>query len=237
MIGRAVSPRSILTLGASSVALSIAYHSGPVYAEEVSPAPVRQKLSIYPKPDPEIQLAPTESKLADKVGEVRENAQIAWSKTRSEAQSVLEKWIGVEQVVERKLKELAPEDEPLLPGLMYVGVATLTGSVIGRHRGLVTRLALPPALLALSLAYCLPKTAHNISGFLGSLEARYLPNVATRHAELNQVVHDTVKTASKTYSETKDTVSAKIQDTRRDVENKTGLKLGTTLEGERKDKD
>lgn len=33
-----------------------------------------------------------------------------------------------------KVKEIIPADEPTTPGILYVGVATLTGSVLGRNR-------------------------------------------------------------------------------------------------------
>ncbi len=33
-----------------------------------------------------------------------------------------------------KVKELVPKDEPITPGILYVGVATLAGSVFGRYR-------------------------------------------------------------------------------------------------------
>jgi len=33
-----------------------------------------------------------------------------------------------------QIKDIIPKDEPMTPGLLYVGVATLTGSVIGRNR-------------------------------------------------------------------------------------------------------
>ena len=32
------------------------------------------------------------------------------------------------------MKAIVAKDEPMTPGLLYVGVATLTGSVLGRRR-------------------------------------------------------------------------------------------------------
>ena len=72
------------------------------------------------------------------------------------------------------MKSLVAPDEPLTPGILYVGVATLTGSVLARNR-IFWRLTLPPALFILSLNHFLPKTSHNVSSYLGSLEDAHFP--------------------------------------------------------------
>ena len=43
------------------------------------------------------------------------------------------------------------------------------------------RFALPPTLLLLSFDHFLPKTYHNLSSYLGSLEDKYIPVVAEKH--------------------------------------------------------
>ena len=43
------------------------------------------------------------------------------------------------------------------------------------------RFALPPTLLLLSFDHFLPKTYHNLSSYLGSLEDKHLPAVAEKH--------------------------------------------------------
>ena len=84
-----------------------------------------------------------------------------------------------------RLKSLVAPEEPLTPGLLYVGVAALTGSVPARNRGILARITLPPALLLLSFNHFLPKTAHNVSAYLGALEDAYVPVLADKHAVAN----------------------------------------------------
>lgn len=83
----------------------------------------------------------TDSELARHVGVAREYATSTYLDAQSKVHQAVEKWIGVEHAVERQVKEIIPEDEPMTPGLLYVGVATLTGSVIGRRRTSIQKFA------------------------------------------------------------------------------------------------
>lgn len=70
----------------------------------------------------------------------------------------------------------------MTPGLLYTGVATLTGSILTRNSSRVlSRVLLPPALLVLSLNHFLPKTSHNISNYLGELEDKFAPTFSQKH--------------------------------------------------------
>jgi MICOS complex subunit MIC26 len=80
-----------------------------------------------------------------------------------------------------RVKSIIVPEEPLTPGLLYVGVSALTGSILARNRSILIRFALPPTLLLLSFDHFLPKTYHNLSSYLGTLEDKYLPAVAEKH--------------------------------------------------------
>ena len=80
-----------------------------------------------------------------------------------------------------RVKSILVPEEPLTPGLLYVGVSALTGSILARNRSMFMRFTLPPVLLLLSFDHFLPKTYHNLSSYLGSLEDEYLPAVAEKH--------------------------------------------------------
>ncbi|KAF9528766.1 apolipo protein O-domain-containing protein [Crepidotus variabilis] len=139
------------------------------------------KLSIYPSATPDILLVDSPSELENQIGVARRQAQSVYSDAHAEVQSWVAKWIGVEHAVEYRVKSIIAKDEPLTPGALYVGVATLTGSIIARNRFLPTRLLLPPIFLIASAQHFLPKTSHNLSAYLGSLEDRYFPSVAQTH--------------------------------------------------------
>ncbi|KAG8899336.1 hypothetical protein FRC00_001579 [Tulasnella sp. 408] len=217
--------RSLFAFGAASAA-AVAV-AGPVYADELKQKKpvVKEKLSIYPKPDAEILLVETNSPLATHIGIAREHVTAAYYEGQATVQSAVDKWIGVEHAVEKQVKELIPKDEPMTPGLLYVGVATLTASVIGRRRSLPVRLVLPPVFFAASLAYFLPKTSHNVSSYLSSLEETYFPGFAAQHTELNKNVSETVSSTLKSYAKAKHAASDGIRQARQQLEQHTGLKV------------
>ena len=76
------------------------------------------------------------------------------------------------------MKSFKAPDEQLTPGVLYVGVATLSGSILARSRGLPSRIFLPPALFLLSLNHFLPKTTRNIGEYASDLEHTYAPRAA-----------------------------------------------------------
>ena len=81
-----------------------------------------------------------------------------------------------------RVKSLIAPEEPLTPALLYVGVASLTGSILARNRSIFSRVLLPPALFYLSSKYFLPKTTQNVSAYAGSLEEKHFPTLAQQHA-------------------------------------------------------
>ncbi|KAF8909183.1 apolipo protein O-domain-containing protein [Mucidula mucida] len=141
----------------------------------------QEKLPIYPIQSPEILLQETPSALEKQIGQVRKTVSQTYGDAHAQVQGVVSKWIGVEHSVENRVKSLISPTEPVTPGILYVGIATLSGSVFARNRIILTRLALPPTLLILSMNQFLPQTTHNIRAYLSDLEDTYLPTFAQKH--------------------------------------------------------
>jgi organizing structure protein 2 len=117
----------------------------------------------------------------------------------------------------------------MTPGLLYVGIATLTGSILARNRVILTRLFLPPLFLVASANHFLPQTTGNLSDYLGSLEDTYFPALALKHevAKAHSLmtwerVKDATKSGRDQVNHGADVVVEKIQEA-------TGLKLKETL--------
>ncbi|KAI8974850.1 apolipo protein O-domain-containing protein [Trametes punicea] len=188
----------------------------------------RDKLPIYPTPDPEIVLVETPSELEKKIGVARRAVIATYQDARDRVQSVVSRWIGVEQAVENRVKSLIAPDEPLTPGILYVGVATLTGSVLARNR-LFWRLTLPPALFVFSLNHFLPKTTHNVSSYLGELEERHFPALAEKHEIAKQHSAMTWERLKESTRSGREAFSDGVVSLVGKVEEATGLKLRETL--------
>jgi len=137
------------------------------------------KLSIYEEPEPEQKFQPEPpTELENQIRIAREAVQSTYNDTNTILQGWVSMWIGVEHAVEKRVKSLKAPEESITPGILYVGVATLTGSILARSRGLPIRLILPPALFLGSLNQFLPHTAANIGAHISRLEHQYVPRAA-----------------------------------------------------------
>lgn len=154
----------------------------------------------------------------------------------------MDRWIGVENAVESelcmfvfssnthppedKVSSLIPDDEPITPGILYVGVSTLAGSIFTRYRSLPLRILTPPILFTLSLNYFLPKTAHNLSGYYLELEAQHLPPFVRQQREsLIQSWNKTRSAADEQLHKAREGGGSLVQRGLQSVEQGTGLKV------------
>ena len=189
----------------------------------------REKLSIYSSPEPPVTLVEAPSPLTDQIAVYRRHVQGAYASTHSYVQSWVSKWIEVEQAVESRVKSIISPNEQLTPGLLYVGVATLTGSVIGRNRFILTRLALPPIFLVLSARHFLPETTTNLSHYLGSVEEHYLPELARKHDVAKAHTQMSIEMAKDWTRDVRDQIRAGTLRSVDKVQDATGLKIKETL--------
>ena len=90
---------------------------------------------------------------------------------------------------------LAPKPETgeqLLPGAIYVLVATLTGSIISRNRGIILRTTFPLAVGIAAGWYLIPVTMRNTSDLIWEYEKR-APVVADTHTQISALVQQVWK--------------------------------------------
>ncbi|KAI5290103.1 hypothetical protein KEM52_000567 [Ascosphaera acerosa] len=83
--------------------------------------------------------------------------------------------------------------EKLAPGLAYVGVSGMAGSILARNRGVLLRAAAPVALAGVAAAYCLPVTMANVGALVFECEKK-VPGLAERHVAIRERVERFVST-------------------------------------------
>jgi len=142
---------------------------------------------------------------------------------------VVSQWIGIEHAVERRVKALVAPDEPLTPALLYVGVASLSGSILARNRSVLTRVLLPPTFFLLSFHHFLPKTSQNVSAYAGALEDAHLPTLAQKHAVAIAHTHMTWERVRAAGIGGRDAVQEGLGGAVRKVQELTGLKVHEAL--------
>ncbi len=128
-----------------------------------------------------------------------------------------------------RVKALIAPDEPLTPALLYVGVASLSGSILARNRSVFTRVLLPPTFFLISLKYFLPKTTHNVSAYAGSLEEKHFPSLAQKHAVAIAHTRMTWERVRAAGVSGRDTVQDGLGSAARKVQELTGLKVQEAL--------
>lgn len=128
-----------------------------------------------------------------------------------------------------RVKSLIAPDEPLTPGILYVGVSTLTGSIISRNRLLPTRLFLPPLFFLVTLNHFLPKTSQNLSLYFSELEERYAPSLKEKHDIANAHTRMTWERAKQATEDSRNRLGAGVEELVGRIQDGTGLKLRETL--------
>ncbi|KAI9511966.1 apolipo protein O-domain-containing protein [Russula earlei] len=188
-----------------------------------------EKLSIYPEPEREIVVVDTPSVLETQLGVARTAVTKAGREVHARVHGVVSKWIGVEHA--ERVKALVAPDEPLTPALLYVGVASLSGSILARNRAVFARILLPPTFFLLSFKYFLPNTAHNVSAYAGSLEEEHFPSLARKHAIAIAHSHMAWDRLREAGISGRDKVQDGLGSTVRKVQELTGLKVQDALGG------
>jgi organizing structure protein 2 len=127
------------------------------------------------------------------------------------------------------VKSIISPNEQLTPGLLYVGVATLSGSILARNRFLLARLLLPPAFLIVSANHFLPETSENLTSYLASLEDTYLPALAQKHAIANAHTRMTWERIKDATHDGRAWMNRGAESAVHKVQDVTGLKLRETF--------
>lgn len=135
-----------------------------------------------------------------------------------------------------RLKSLAPpaETEPIFPGLLYVGISTLFGSILARPRSLPMRILTPPTFALTAMLYFLPNTSRNVGDYLWHVEKKYVPGVEKRQSALVGHVGGMWRDAVAGVTEAKGGVGRGVDSALGWVQDNTGLKVKDVVQDGRK---
>lgn len=216
---------SIAIIASTSSALM----SKPIYCEEGPSSSGASKLSIYPQSDPKVEIVPVQTELERQIGSARRSLAHLTTDTRHSVRSLVDRWISIERSLEGEVRSLIPECEPLTPGLLYVGVATLAGSIFTRYRAFPIRILTPPLALIAGLNFFNPHLAHNLGAYYTEVEQQYLPALTEQRRNLQKQGKKYLDSTTKNIHELKDKTEQGVRSGLETVEQKTGLKLGDVV--------
>jgi len=199
---------------------------------------VKEKLPIYAKPPETIVLVQDPTRLELGIRHARHKVQGWYSHGSHYVQGGVERWIGFETRVERRIKSIIPANESLMPGFLYVGVVTLTGSILARSRSRALRVVLPSAFFLGSLAFFLPQTTRNLGGYVSELERRYAPGFAAQHERVAGQIGTGLDSFGQKMGDSVKKVTTNVIMAVGEVERRTGIKIRDAfpgLDSEKKD--
>jgi MICOS complex subunit MIC26 len=106
--------------------------------------------------------------------------------------SFMTKTLHLENNITNTVASLAPpkeSGEQLMPGLIYVLVTTMAGSIVSRNRGIILRGATPLAAGVAAGWYFIPVTMRNVGDLVWTWEEK-VPVVAEGHLKTRGFVED-----------------------------------------------
>ncbi|ORY32828.1 apolipo protein O-domain-containing protein, partial [Naematelia encephala] len=189
------------------------------------------KLPIYPSEDLDapVQLIETPHPLSPYIARARESTTSLFGGASEQVESGVKRWIGFERRVEHEVKQILPRDEPLTPGIIYVLIAGLSGSVLTRTRSFPIRWLTPPLLTLAAMPYFLPKTSHNIRQYLSDVEDHHFPAFAAEHDRIFSTAVAHSQMTLDRLGGLRDKAREAAEKAGRKVEDATGLKVGDVV--------
>ncbi|KAK6463331.1 apolipo protein O-domain-containing protein [Scheffersomyces coipomensis] len=135
------------------------------------------------------------------------------------------KYNETERQVTDSVSALHNRSEDLLPNSIYIVIATLSGNIAARQRGVISKITFPVILGIASFKYFLPQTYINTKNFIWKLEQDKLPQVAEQQVFVYNQADSLVKTIEQTSDSSIKTVESSIQSLRKSIADITGLNI------------
>ncbi|KAI0409610.1 putative mitochondrial protein [Xylaria palmicola] len=162
------------------------------------PSPASDTIPASAKPFPEpqdeqqaVSRRPTPTdRLAAQIGKARLFLYKQVVVAEDGVNAAVDRAFNLERSFTSTIASLAPpreSGEQLMPGLVYVLVASMAGSIISRNRNVLLRASLPLALGLGAGWVVIPVTMGNVSGLLWKYEQRF-PAVADTHVRTRESI-------------------------------------------------
>ncbi|KAH7329283.1 apolipo protein O-domain-containing protein [Stachybotrys elegans] len=204
---RALAPLATLALGGIALAPATVlaeapadFKRKPIYddielpspnaAPSPSPSPVAKVLPVQPPVEEEHKpRGPTPTdRLAEQIGKARMFLYKQAVVVEDKVNEVVDSAFHLEQSFTNTIASLAPPretGEKLMPGAIYVLVASMAGSIVTRNRNILLRATFPLAVGIGAGWVVIPITMHNIADLAWKYEKRF-PAVADTHIKVRE---------------------------------------------------
>lgn len=158
------------------------------------------------------------------IGTARRFAHAHTTLAQQAIDAAFTRYLEVEGSVTKTIAGLAPprsSEEKVVPGLLYVAVTTMAGSIAARRRMLPVRAVVPLAMAVGAGWYFLPETSTNVGALLWEWEKK-VPKVAENHLLVRGKAEEAWRVAEKTVRDGRNEVDEAVKKGRRTVEGWVG---------------
>ncbi|EWC46701.1 hypothetical protein DRE_03946 [Drechslerella stenobrocha 248] len=193
-----------------------------IYDDYPATPAIHSPATSSPPPSSDHQQAqetPTE-RLASQIGIGRRTLYAEVVKVQQTLDELFDRYLHIEHTVTTTIADIAPSHrsgETIIPGVLFVAISAMAGSVLARRRLLPIRL-LAPVITGVSASwYFLPETTRNVADLAWKWEQK-VPQVAETHLAVRRGVEDGWTTASGSYRQARETVEESTARARRTIE-------------------
>ncbi|KAA8909475.1 apolipo protein O-domain-containing protein [Sphaerosporella brunnea] len=198
--------------------------SSTVFAEEARHPTKKPIYDAPPPPQTPLESMPTyptpTERLAQHIGKARRFINVHYRLACDKLDDAFSHYLSYEHSVTRTIAALAPpknSPEKVLPGAIYVAVATMAGGIIARKRIWPIRILTPIAVGIGSAWYFIPQTTQNVGELLWEWEKK-VPQVAETHQQIRQSIEEAVRKTYETTIETRKKVDEAVHNVRKSAE-------------------
>ncbi|KAK6454071.1 apolipo protein O-domain-containing protein [Scheffersomyces xylosifermentans] len=135
------------------------------------------------------------------------------------------KYHETERQVATTVGDLHYKAEDLLPNSIYIVIATLSGNIAARQRGLLAKATFPVVLGLASFKYFLPQTFSNTTSFIWKLEKTKLPQLAQQQENVYNKTGELVQKIEETSESSRKSIESGVQSLRKSIADVTGLNV------------
>lgn len=163
--------------------------STPPPASGLTDVPQRQQQKGPTKP------GPTE-RLAEQVKRTRLFIHGYAAQAEDAVNSGMTRFMSAEKDFTSTITSLAPSketNEKLLPGSIYVLVASMAGSIAARNRNIILRFLTPVVTGVVTAKYVVPRTTENVERLIWSYEEKF-PVIRDNHIRAQQSIKHFIET-------------------------------------------
>ncbi|KAK9476031.1 apolipo protein O-domain-containing protein [Lipomyces japonicus] len=189
----------------------------PIYDDVTKPIDSHQQPQVVIKEPPKV--------LEQYVRETREYVSKVARFVSVHLDIAGQQYFKAEAKVTSTVSGLKSDKEPILPGVVYISIAILSGSILARKRNRLLRSFIVPGAFGFgTFALVLPNTYRNTTDLIWQFEKK-VPALANAHLATKQIFTDSIRATKKLSRESRKIVDKTVSSTRRAFQDSTGLKI------------